>query len=70
MYLKQNRRFISTCVRHDNRNNSKKNISVYISCECKYKFDGTKCNSNQWWNNYKCQYECNCGNAIVEIQNI
>ena len=26
----------------------------HISCECKCKFDGTKCNSNQWWNNDKC----------------
>ena len=24
-----------------------------ISCECKCKFDGRKCNSNQWWNNDK-----------------
>ena len=23
-----------------------------------HKFDATKCNSNQWWNNDKCQYEC------------
>ena len=36
-------------------------ISVYrntltknISCECQFKFDGTKCKSNQWWNNDKC----------------
>ena len=27
-----------------------------ISSECKCKFDGTKCNSNQWWNN-KCWCE-------------
>ena len=32
-------------------NESKTN---HISCEWKYKFDGRKCNSNQWWNNYKC----------------
>ena len=24
----------------------------------KCKFDGTKCNSNQWWNNDKCRCEC------------
>ena len=24
-----------------------------ISCECKCKFDGRKCNSNQWWNSSK-----------------
>ena len=29
-----------------------------ISCECKYKFDETKHNSNQWWNNNKCRCEC------------
>ena len=23
-----------------------------------HKFDATKCNSNQWWNNNKCQCEC------------
>ena len=30
----------------------------HISRECKCKFDGTKCNSNQWWNNDKCRCEC------------
>ena len=29
-----------------------------ISCECKFKFDGGKCNSDQWRNNDKCQCEC------------
>ena len=29
-----------------------------ISCECKFKFDGRKCNSDQWRNNDRCQYEC------------
>ena len=23
----------------------------HISCKCKFKFDETKCNSSQWWNN-------------------
>ena len=27
-------------------------------CECKCKFDGRKCVSNQKWNNDKCQCEC------------
>ena len=27
-------------------------------CECKCKFDGRKCNSNQKWNNDKCRCEC------------
>ena len=30
----------------------------YISWECKCKFDGRKCNSDQWWNNDKCRCEC------------
>ena len=29
-----------------------------ISCKCKCKFDGKKCNSDQWWNNDKCLCEC------------
>ena len=23
-----------------------------------WELDGTKCNSNQWWNNHKCQCDC------------
>ena len=34
--------------------NESKTLAKHISCECKCKFDGTKCNSNQWWNNSKC----------------
>ena len=26
--------------------------------ECKCKFDGKNCKSDQWWNNDKCQCEC------------
>ena len=33
-------------------------LTTHISCECKCKFEGRKCNSNQWWNNYKCWCEC------------
>ena len=29
-----------------------------MSCKCKCKLDGTKCNSNQWWDIYKCWCEC------------
>ena len=29
-------------------------LTKHISCECKCKFDGRKCNSDQWWNNDKC----------------
>ena len=38
--------------------NESKTLIKHISCECKCKFDGIKCNSNQWWNNDKCQCEC------------
>ena len=26
-----------------------------MSCKCKCRFDGIKCDSNQWWNNGKCR---------------
>ena len=38
--------------------NESKTLTKHISRECKCKFDKTKCNSNQWWNNYKCWCEC------------
>ena len=31
---------------------------MYILCKCKCKFDGKKCNSDEWWNNNK--YWCEC----------
>ena len=34
--------------------NESKTLTKHISCECKCKLDGTKCNSSQWWNNNKC----------------
>ena len=38
--------------------NESKTLTKHISCECKCKFDGRSCNSDQWWNNDKCQHEC------------
>ena len=38
--------------------NESKTLTKHISCECKYRFDGKKCNSDQWSNNDKCQCEC------------
>ena len=38
--------------------NESKTLTKHISCECKCKCDGTKCNSNQWWNNNKRRCEC------------
>ena len=31
--------------------NESKTLTKHISYECKYRFDGRKCNSDQWWNN-------------------
>ena len=38
--------------------NESKTLTKNVLCEFKCKFDGTKCKSNQWWNNDKCQCEC------------
>ena len=38
--------------------NESKTLTKHISCECKCKFDGRNCNSDQWWNNDKCRCEC------------
>ena len=37
--------------------NESKTVTKHISWECKCKFDGRKCISNQKWNNDKCQCE-------------
>ena len=37
--------------------NESNTSTKHISCECKCKLDGTKCNSNQWWNKDKCRCE-------------
>ena len=41
--------------------NQRKALTKHISCECKCRFDGKKCNSNQWWNN---------GKVNVSVENI
>ena len=38
--------------------NESKTLIKHISCECKCRFDGIKCNLDQWWNNDKCRCEC------------
>ena len=35
-----------------------KSLTKHLSRECKCKFDGRKCNSNQNWNNDECWCEC------------
>ena len=37
--------------------NEAKSTTEHISCDCKCKFNGTTCNSNQKWNNKTCQCE-------------
>ena len=39
------------------RINESKSLTSHTSCKCKCIFDRRKCNSDQWWNNDKCQYE-------------
>ena len=34
-----------------------KALTKHITCKCKFKFDGSKYNSNQKWNNDKCWCE-------------
>ena len=38
--------------------NESKTLTNHISYECKCKFDGRRCSSDQWWNNNKCRCEC------------
>ena len=38
--------------------NGSKTLTKHISNERKCKFDRKICNSDQWWNNDKCQCEC------------
>ena len=58
MCSKQNRRFNLSVFNMITEINGSNTLTKDISCECKCKFDGTKCNSNQWWNNEKCWSEC------------
>ena len=38
--------------------NESKSLTKHISYGYKCKFDGRKCNSNQWWDDDKCRCEC------------
>ena len=40
------------------KTNEAKIFLKHISVDCKCKFNRTACNSNQQWNNDKCQCEC------------
>ena len=39
------------------RMNEVKTLAKHSSCNCKCKFNGTTCNSNEKWNNNKCKFE-------------
>ena len=43
--------------------NQLKTLAKHISCECKCKFDGRDCNSDQRWSNDK--YRCKCNKRHV-----
>ena len=57
MCSKQNRKLKSKLVQHDYRNKWIGKINKAYICECKCRFFGRKYNSDQWWNNDKCQCE-------------
>ena len=50
--------------------NEPKTLAKHISCKCKCKFDGRKCNSNQKWNNNKCQASAKIQENIMHVKNI
>ena len=45
--------------------NESKTLMKHMSCECKSKFDGTKCDSKQWWNKDKFWCECKKHNTCA-----
>ena len=47
--------------------NEAKPMTKHIFCDCKCKFNGTTCNSNQKWNNQTCKCKCkNCCKCIKD----
>ena len=66
MCSKQNRKLKSKLVQHDYRNKWIGKINKAYICECKCRFFGRKYNSDQWWNNDKCQCECRKGHLCDE----
>ena len=54
--------------------NESKTLTKHISCECKCKFDGRKCNSNQKWNKGKCRRKYKkhhiCDNSVITCDEI
>ena len=50
--------FKSKRFQHITGKNESKTLTKDISCECKCKFDGRRCNSNKKGDKDKCWYEC------------
>ena len=48
--------------------NESKTLTKHVSCECKYRFDGRKCNSYKWSNNDKCWCECKRSHVCEKVQ--
>ena len=44
-------------IQYITNKNEAKTMTIYISYDCKSKFNSTTCNSNQKWNNKTCQCE-------------
>ena len=47
--------------------NDLKTLTKHISCECKGKFDGRIFNSNQWWDNDKCQCKMSISMSVKNM---
>ena len=41
--------------------NESKTLTKHLLCKYKCRFHGRKCNSDQWWNENNCWYECKKG---------
>ena len=55
MCSKRNKRHNDEAFNRLTNKNYAKTMTEYISCDFKYKFNSTICNSNQKWNNKTCQ---------------
>ena len=47
--------------------NEPKTLTKHIWCECKCRFDGRKCDSDQCWNNDKCRCGCKMCDVCKKI---
>ena len=47
--------------------NESKTLAKHLPCQCKSRFDGRKCGTDQWWNNDKCLCESKNVMYVMEI---